>query len=223
MKRIILKYAIILCWISLITCFIIKLLGGNWFEIVINSPNFVKVCNWLDTSWTKYILTSILYMYSMYAFYLIMTTQTYGKDLWYLIICLPISYLKGNYPAIGLVFDIFILIVIPFIKLLILKNNPLICIVKVVLANGYLIILQLVSIFVRNIGIKNVSDSMSVGLFLQIDYYIMIILTYLYMCYYKRKETQFASNRRGWKCRIKTAEGIKTINKIKAVYLYSMS
>lgn len=40
---------------------------------------------------------------------------------------------------------------------------------------------------------------------------------------YAESKAQFASNRRGWKCRIKTAEGIKTINKIKAVYLYSMS
>ena len=57
-KRNILRKTIILCWSALIICFVIKLLGGNYFEIFTTSERFIELCNWVDGN---FIGTIIMY------------------------------------------------------------------------------------------------------------------------------------------------------------------
>ena len=65
-KEIILKRAIILCWILLIICFIIKLCGGNYFNIMCNNENFIRFCNFIENSIIKYIIYLFSFIFSSY-------------------------------------------------------------------------------------------------------------------------------------------------------------
>ena len=35
---------ILISWIALIICLIVKLFGGNWFELWLENDNFIKFC-----------------------------------------------------------------------------------------------------------------------------------------------------------------------------------
>ena len=45
-----LKVLIIVCWIAYITCLIIKVCGGNRFEIATTNQRFIDVCNYIDNT-----------------------------------------------------------------------------------------------------------------------------------------------------------------------------
>ena len=165
---------IISCWVVLIACFIIKIFGGNWFEIICENQNFINICEWLDGSWVKYIPTTILYVSSVYLIYLAMTNQKIGDDWWLCILLLPMSYIKANFMIVGIIIDIFVWFILPLIKFK-FKNWK-----RVLLGNVLVIAFQLISLGIRNLGIYLTSDSILISIIISIDYYIMIILYYLY-------------------------------------------
>lgn len=57
----VIKRSIILCWIALAICFIVKIFGGNFFEIVVHNDRFTAVCGFCQKS---FILTNIVYYIS---------------------------------------------------------------------------------------------------------------------------------------------------------------
>ena len=57
----VIKLSIILCWIALAICFIVKIFGGNFFEIVVYNDRFTAVCEFCQKS---FILTNIVYYIS---------------------------------------------------------------------------------------------------------------------------------------------------------------
>lgn len=176
------KYKVMItsCWVLLIICFVLKIFGANWFEPVLTDGNFVEFCNWLDNNWAKYIFSSIVYVPSSYLVYLCLTKQKLGKDLWLIILLIVSSILKWNFVIISTVIELSTMILIPLIKGK-FKN-----ILWVLIGNLLIILLQLVSLFTRTLGFNLSSDSMLIGFIMQIDYYIMIILYYLYIN--KRRE-----------------------------------
>ena len=180
MKKNIYKVLIESCWILLIFCFALKLLFGNLFAISVESQNFIAFCNWLDTHWLKYIITTIVYVPSTYLLYCCLTKQKLGKDWWILILLLPNAYFKDNIMYLGLIIDLFVCLIYPLIKE---KGKSW----KWVLIGNILIVLfQQVSLLTKNIGFYIDNSSMLIGLIYSIDYYIMLVLYYLYIM--KRKE-----------------------------------
>ena len=49
----VIKRSIILCWIALAICFIVKILGGNFFEIVVHNDRFTAVCEFCQKSFIQ--------------------------------------------------------------------------------------------------------------------------------------------------------------------------
>ena len=47
-KQKFIKRVIIGAWITLALCFVIKLFGGNFFNIICENENFIAVCNYAD-------------------------------------------------------------------------------------------------------------------------------------------------------------------------------
>lgn len=173
---------IISCWAVLIGCFIIKLLGGDWFNIISNNQNFINICNYLDNSWIKYIVSTSVYVPSSYLIYLCLTKQKLFNDWWVMIILIPASYCKMNITFMGWIIDIFVWLILPLIKGKF--KNWLWVISGIIL----IIAFQFISLLTRSININLTNETSLIALILQIDYYIMIILYYLYIQLYKRKE-----------------------------------
>ena len=53
------RITIVICWISLLAFWAIKLFGGNFFEIVVENDNFVKFSEKIETTWLKYLVSFI--------------------------------------------------------------------------------------------------------------------------------------------------------------------
>lgn len=68
----VIKRSIILCWIALAICFIVKIFGGNFFEIATTNQQFIKLCNFIDNNclrlvqFINYYLISIIYFSATY-------------------------------------------------------------------------------------------------------------------------------------------------------------
>ncbi|WP_281512268.1 hypothetical protein [Mammaliicoccus vitulinus] len=169
------KVLIISCWILLGICFLVKLCGGNFFEIAVHNETFINICNVIDNNLIiKYIVGTILYLPSTYLIYLSLTKQKIGADWWILLLSIPVSWLKDNIFIIGLTLDMIILILISLIKSKF--KNWLRVLIGILLICG----LQIISLFIRNLGFYLENYSSLLAIIMQIDYYIMLILYYLY-------------------------------------------
>lgn len=187
-KRIVLKRMIIVCWILLAICFGIKLFGGNFFSIVCTNETFVKVCNFIDNTAWYYVIGFITFYISTNLYLLAVCGKTkFNKYefalvnailiLMYLIkfISLPVSMFTD---AIGM-----FLIPMLFRKEKFWKRF-LICLFGFILFNVF----QILSLLIKNIGIVIINYSSLVSLIFSIDYYIMLVLYYLYANIINKKE-----------------------------------
>ena len=163
------------CWILLIFCFALKLLFGNLFAISVESQNFIAFCDWLDNHWLKYIISTIVYVPSGYLLYLCVSKQKLGTDWWLIFLLIISTLIKWKIEIIGLIIELFIGVLLPLIKGK-FRNFK-----WVILANIIIFGFQFISLFVKNLGYHLESSSMLLGLVYQIDYYIMLVLYYLYI------------------------------------------
>lgn len=172
------KTLIISCWVVLLCCFVVKLLGGNFFKIVCENEKFIKFCNFIDGNILKYVISFILYFISTYIYFLAIIKNKVSKQkhiiiIISLILWWVIKLLLNNAQSIIFVLDILYMIFIPII---INKKIWLFSIISFFLNLAF----QLISLLTKNIGIKFVDETMFMAIIFNIDYYIMIVLFYLY-------------------------------------------
>lgn len=183
-KEIILKRAIILCWILLIICFIIKLCGGNYFNIVCNNKNFIKFCNFIENSIIKYIIYLFSFIFSSYLLLKIVKPDLKFislKSLLFIICCIIIWVFKLlielNIFTINTLIVNILDFVILYILLVIFTKRPLLSILAVIL----LFVFSIISSLVKGIGIdSSITDNYFVAQIFLIDYYLMLVLSVLY-------------------------------------------
>ena len=61
------KRVIIVCWGALALCFIIKLFGGNFFQIICENETFIAICDYADKNlWCYCIIVSLHSIVSSY-------------------------------------------------------------------------------------------------------------------------------------------------------------
>lgn len=194
------KRAIIICWAMLIVCFIIKLFGGNWFEIICDNEHFIFVCGFIDQHWyIKYPVMFISYIPSL--FFVILACSFIQKpnarQTITIILTLVIVWGIGCVSLIAkTVLEILAVVVLPIVlntKHFYKDTQPLVPLKKMWFNGiiGYVLItaFQLLSLITRNIGIKITDFSTLLTFILMIDYYIMVILFCLYVrLYIKHKK-----------------------------------
>ena len=184
------KLAIVLCWIMLVACFVIKLFGGNWFDIVCTNEHFSNLCDFIDNNvFIKYIIAFPLYVFGTYFIIVscckLPNANSHQKTM--IVGCLVMVWLS-QFISMGLKMALEIIVFLFMPTLLrymfcddglksIIKKNWHLGIIGYLLDLGF----QLLSLVTRNIGIKLVDDKILVSLILMIDYYIMIALYYLYV------------------------------------------
>lgn len=176
-----LKRVIVVCWIALAICFGIKLFGGNLFEIMCENENFIKVCEYADSHFWAYNLINALNSFVLTYFYTLAVCQKLKYEKWQLIIVLitiAIGIPIKTYSQIfGLVFDVWQMILMPCLFTIKYPKRHW----NVLIGNILVVIFQVVSMFVKNIGIKVLtSESVLTMMIFSIDVFLMVILYYLY-------------------------------------------
>ena len=183
----VLKTMIILCWVILGVCFAVKLFGGNFFEIVCNNRRFIKVCKWIDSKiFVFYLLQAIVYTIgtSIYLFGASKNVLSKKHKLIVIIISLLVYIIK----RILLFYNQYVSMII---ESLFLMTLPILFGTKwwkSILLSFITYGFTLISVFVRNMGHIVAPDYSLIGLILLIDYYIMIILFWLYSEQLKRRK-----------------------------------
>lgn len=176
-----LKRVIVVGWIALAICFGIKLFGGNLFEIICENENFIKVCEYADNHWlAKYVIGVFHTTISLYFLILAICKRT-KYEKWEFIVFLSTilvgTAIKLLNDKIGLVFDIWQLLIMPMIFVGRSKKQCL----RSVIGNLLLFIFQAISMLVKNIDISIITNSsVLISLIYSLDVDIMIILYYLY-------------------------------------------
>lgn len=164
--------------VVLLICFIIKLLGGNWFELGTDNERFIAFCNFVDnTQWLKMILACIICVGSVYIIecLLLNKKKLSPKELaLYLPLIVIGSISSWKLQIVSLIAQILYFIVFPLIQT---KGKWK----RVLFINIFVMLLQVISILFRNIGNWNFNENnFMFQTLIQVDYYLMLILAYLY-------------------------------------------
>ena len=182
-KQIVLKRMIIICWVILLVCFIIKIFGGNFFNIVCTNKKFANICAYVDKAvWLQYIIgcISTFLLHSMYLLAISKKLWFSKRDLLFVIPSILIGVgLRLINNILGYFVDIWQYFVLPlFIDNKFHKN---VYVRRILLGFALTFIFQLISLLVKNIGVKIVTDEpFLIALIYFVDIYIMVIMYYLY-------------------------------------------
>ena len=191
-QEIVLKRSIIICWVLLAICLVIELFGGNFFAIVCTNENFVKVCEFIDTSFTRYIMMFLYFMFDSCMIFIIIAPHIKLKSkrfFTYLVFCL-IYFAVKILAELGIAFTnntIMSFVTILYLYLILaFTTKRYVASIFVVFYDALLVSL---SSIIKNISFSGFMDeSMLIAMIFYIDYYTMLILTHLYTkLYYNKK------------------------------------
>lgn len=188
-KARLLRRAIIISCITLALCFVIKIFGGNFFEIMCDNPNYKALCEYADSHlWLKFVIGffSSTLCQSLYELAILQKYRFSTKELIITIISVFISCLiKLYFQILGWISDAWLFIILPI--LLLGKDYKKYW--QVIVAFLLTLSFQFVSLIVKNIGVVVVIETYFVGLIYMIDLYLMCFLYYLYRNYQKEQKT----------------------------------
>ena len=174
------KRLITVSWVALIVCFIIKIFGGNFFEIMCQSQNYKALCEYADNHfWLKGILMAISSFICQILYILAIVQEWKLTKNQFLIILLTVIVNSGakEYSIIGsYVLDVFMLFIMPMLFLG--KNFKKYW--HILIAFLLTFAFQGISLLTKNLSFGRVDDSTFISLIYMIDLYIMCFLYYLY-------------------------------------------
>lgn len=191
-REVVLKRAIIICWVLLAICFVIKIFGGNFFDIICNNESFIKFCDWFDVSIIRYVIYYIYFTVESTILICIIDNKFKIKSkkyILYLITCSIFWVIKilveQNIININLEIFSVISLIILYIILLIFSKKPLHSLWVIM----YQLFLGLISSIIKNIGFDDeLSNSFLLYFIFNIDYYIVLVMTLLYIKLKFKKE-----------------------------------
>ena len=187
-KARLLRRAIIISWITLALCFVIKIFGGNFFEIICENPNYKALCEYAESHYWSKILVGFTSSMVCQCLYLLAILQKYRLSLKEFIItsiavlcscALQIFFVKWSF-----ITDIIIFFVLPCV--FIWKDYKKYY--QVLIAWILTFLFQLISLLTKNVNSVKASDTLFIGLIYSIDVYIMCALYYLYRNFKKEKK-----------------------------------
>ena len=159
-----------LCWVCLFVCIAIKVLGGDYFNIVVTNQRFIDICNMVDNNIV--ILRILQFIVFFSTSYLYFNSILYGKtsakfNLLYIVLY-AIKFIDLTFAAI---IDSICMILLPL-----LYKVPF----HISMVHYFgIVIMQCFSMYIRSLSNVYLPDNALIGLIMNIDYYIMLILLYL--------------------------------------------
>lgn len=171
------RITIILCWLSLITFWCIKLLGGNWFEIAVGNENFVAFSNFIENSDWKYLVSFLTIFVANYFLFGAITQQFNfkGKQVLVLFALTIIQWAVINFSNIEFLqfsigYVVYLVVGIIYQR----RYKKLLGLMTIILT----FLFSTISILTRNIELHILPYMLSI--LVSIDIYLMTILYYLY-------------------------------------------
>lgn len=192
MNKKVLGTAIALSWIVLVVCFIIKSLGGNWFQLLDGADELSILDTNIIVSTTLCAIWSAL----MFTFYYLAICERKRFHLlthillivYFVAIAIAKIYIPTDY---YILFDLLSGFTVPFILVYKTNKKYFRIIIAYVLNCGF----QAISVAVRNLNpFEIVEGSLFVELLFTFDVLIMIVLYYLYTLYKNIKKKEVGNN-----------------------------
>jgi len=192
MNKKVLERAIIVSWIILIIALIVKIAGGNWFNVVFTGERMLRADAFFERhNWLQIIVFSITAYVGSVLYYLAICRKRNFK--WYIHTALTPYFIIVTIIKVllydadvrwGLLLDVITLFIIPFILLGKPRREYMRVIIAFVLLTGF----QSISLLARDITIDVVvAESALTELILTIDVFIMFTLYYLHSQYHKKE------------------------------------
>ena len=171
----VIKRSIILCWVALALCFLVKICGGNFFAIAVENERFIAVCEYIDSNCVRliqfinYTIMSCIYYCATFR-----VVKPNKRQLGCIALATALSFLiKMLNMYVGAIFEIVLMILLPVV---VAKQKWYYSVLYVVIYYlfGY------VSLFVKNISNVYLPSYSLLGLIFSLDVYFMLILFMLY-------------------------------------------
>lgn len=193
-EEVVLRRAINICWVLLAICFVVKIFGGNFFDIVCNNEKFVEFCSYVDKSKLLQFIIGCISTFITYT-------------LFYLAICQKIWFTKRELVIVLVTTPVFVLLrmlndtlafIMNFIQLFampfIFKRNKSIILkswfIRVLIYGNVLnFLFQLISMITKSQELGYLTNNFLVAIIFAIDVYIMLALYYLYSNKKRRNKT----------------------------------
>lgn len=172
--KLVIKRILLVLWLVLLIFFGIKIFGGNYFEIMATSENFIKICSWIEKhKILKLLVPFPFYVISNLLLVLIISREKPKKKLlFYLIPIIIIYMIKTKFEIIGSILEIVMYMIISIIYSKRIWRGLEATIIT--------FLFQLISLITKNIGYKLEDENMIISIIYMFDYYIMMIIYYLY-------------------------------------------
>lgn len=172
--KILYERALITCVVMLFVCIILKLFGVQWFNLDTSIPLLNKIDEVVMNNEILSFLYSLFFKYiNAYLVCCICLKKTKFRSILLIPLCI-ISMILSRYctnSIIILIYDTLFMYVVCF------KEVKFTEYILVVFLN---IFYQMASLFIRDMNIRCSYYGPTSSLLLMIDYYIMLIITYLY-------------------------------------------
>lgn len=187
------KYKVLICsvWAVLITYCIIKVFGGNYFELTTNSKIFIAVSNFIENNLIiKRMFVAIVSSISGYFIVCSIMKEKYlnwWQSLIFISLLLFKSLIQWKVKLLGWIIDLIILIVLPII--LTKQRNVGTKILRPIIGSLLILAFQILSMFITNFALFKFNALHTLdALLYSLEYYFCIALYYLYSNH--RKEGQ---------------------------------
>lgn len=170
--------ALVTCIIMLFVCIILKLFGVQWFDLNTDIPILQEIDKVVMNSIPLSFLYSLIFMTINGYLICIIVLKDYKINILWFIINGAISILisVSDFNFISPYYDTLSLCIICLIlskKISIVYSYAGVCLLN--------IFYQCASIFIRNLSIDSNFIPLLVGVLMNLDYYIMLVITYLYV------------------------------------------
>lgn len=183
-KQVVLKRMIAICWFILGLCFLVKIFGGNFFVIICENENFIKICDYIESSFLYYVIGYLNYVITHFImfFYICPETKIKSKQVLAFFICFSLLSLTKIFTAkltatLNPLLCSLVEWAIAYLFFVLISKRKLKSLFALVYINAFMII----SMFVKNLSLtKIIADDVITTLIYMIDYYIMLIIIMLY-------------------------------------------
>ena len=165
---------VILCWITIFLCVVLKLFGYKEFEM----PEYTYNIN----VHIRRIINYIFYIFNSLIFATLLKKSKITLKETFIVICLytPL-FVMSLFPQTNAIRFILETLFYFIVGVIVLKDKWWKVLIEVVLINVIIFTYQALSMLYKNINIKITIDNFVVDKIMMIDYYTLIILTYLYI------------------------------------------
>lgn len=180
MKLKIVRRMVIMMWAVLGVCFVIKLLGGNWFEPSTDNERYIKFCDYVDTHlWAEIAVT-----FPMFCVSNALTILAMAQQFWFtrkqLAVCAVGFVGAYSLQHLGVVGNICGSLVTFLVLPLFVIGRQYKRHWNILIGNALVLAFQGISLLTKNIALKNATESTLTTTIYMFDAYIMIATYYLY-------------------------------------------